>query len=34
VWFARRLGWPPDVVKRQTVRELEVIMDSYRFFDQ
>lgn len=34
VWFARTLGWAPDVVKRQTPRDLRLIMNSYDPFSQ
>jgi hypothetical protein len=29
VWFARTLGWAPDVVRRQRLRDLRLIMNSY-----
>lgn len=29
VWFARTFGWSPDVVRRQSWRDLRLLMDSF-----
>lgn len=32
VWAVKQFGWPPDVVKRQSMRDLRLLMDSFNPF--
>jgi hypothetical protein len=30
VWAAKQFQWPPDVTRRQSVRDLRLLTESYR----
>lgn len=34
MWAVKQFGWPPDVVRQQSMRDLRMLMDSFDPFPE